>query len=154
MTDDLRLPFDPRFDVWVNPPDPTVGGPPLHEFAADKDPEEVRLVRLVAQTGGVRGAAHRGAARGRRAGRPWRGADRSVQTAVERAAACGLALPIVLVRFVTTALVNTVPRGLASAMCDAVTRVTIRDDVPMQQLPALLLHELQHCADIHSGGAA
>ena len=78
MTDDLRLPFDPRFDVWVNPPDPTVGGPPLHEFAADKDPEEVRLVRLVAQTGGVRGAAHRGAARGRRAGRPWRGADRSV----------------------------------------------------------------------------
>jgi hypothetical protein len=143
------VPSDPAYDVWVNPPLPLRDAPPLQDFAPDEDPQFVadieRLCRAVEAAPPTTlsilldyPAVAAGVER-----------TRIVRAAVTRAALCGLVLPIILVRF--TKAPATVPRGVASEILPEIARITVRDDVAVGHLPGLLLHELQHCADIFCG---
>ena len=146
---DGRVTFDPTFDVFVEGPAPRLGGPALHEFAPDEaDRELVADVSRFAQS--AASAPPATAALLRYAPIvPDRARVRLVTSAAARAAVCGLDLPIVLVRFIEAPA--HVPRGLASGMFPCCCRITVRADVSLHELPGLMLHELQHVADIHAG---
>ncbi len=74
---------------------------------------------------------------------------RVVIETIAHAAACGLTLPIVVVRFAT--IPRDQPDGCAVYIVRELTRIFLRDTVDDARLPHLLLHELQHASDYLSG---
>jgi hypothetical protein len=145
--------FDPVFDVWINPVDAGPGdGQPLHVLAPGDElqPYVERRARHSAESRTRRALEDRGLL-ARPPVRPDPYKLHLVQRFLSHAGECGLDLPICVVRFVAG---PSSTRGQVSVIGGPpylIVRVTLLDDLPLDDLPRVTWHEAQHAADFKAG---
>lgn len=146
-------PYDPAVDVWINPPGVGVStwtGRPLQRFADTEDPELVAGLQRIAASLPEPREDQMLLAKPALIADPFR--RHLAQRLVDHAAARGLVLPITLWRWVEAS--RNQARGQASYALSGsalIIRITLQASVPLEDLPHLALHELQHAADMRAG---